>query len=126
LKRIAAAAILLTSCGHSQRFSMDGTWMRSGISGDHFGIVVLAIKDDGGPVTGTACRTSSGHLVFRDVPLSGHNPYVSFEALGGRYTGGIISEEVITGSFQSAGGSQEWTFHRTPPSEFEACERALP
>jgi hypothetical protein len=116
----------MAACGHSRKYSMDGTWIRGGISGDHFGIIVLLIKDEGAEVTGAACRTSSGHLIFRDVPVSGHYPYVSFVVGDGRYTGGIISEEVITGSFERAGSSEEWRFQRTSPLEYQACQSARP
>ncbi|HEY3119811.1 MAG TPA: hypothetical protein VGL15_04250 [Vicinamibacteria bacterium] len=105
---------------------MDGTWRRGGVSGDHFGIIVIAIREAGDDISGTACRTSSGHLIFRDVPVTGRNPYVTFTLDGGRYEGEIVSEELIDGLFQYAGGSQEWAFQRTALSEFEACQSALP
>ena len=52
-------AVLVSACGRQTRYSMDGTWRRGGVSGDHFGIIVLAIRDAGDEISGTACRTSS-------------------------------------------------------------------
>jgi hypothetical protein len=121
-----AAACLIGACGHSQTYSMDGAWIRGGVSGDHFGIIVLLLREEDGRVTGTACRTSSGHLIFRDVPVTGRYPRLTFESGAGRYAGGVISDEFINGFFQYPGGSQEWTFRRTSPSDYDACQSARP
>lgn len=116
----------LTACREARTFPIEGTWRRGGISGDHFGIYVLQIRESGGQLTGTACHTDSGHFIGT-LPVTGHYPYVLLElGAGSRFSGGIISPEEIHGSYEFPGGSQEWTFERVAASEFEACQTARP
>ena len=107
---------------------MDGTWERGGISGDHFGFVVMQLADDGTRATGVVCYSESGHLIFRDVPASGSYPRIAFDRPGGgRFEGGVISPDAINGFFRLPNaGEQEWAFQRTSPSAYESCRTSRP
>jgi hypothetical protein len=119
---IVVLLALFTACGERRKFSLEGTWVRGGISGDHFGAYVLRIREDAsGAVTGTACRLSSGFFIFGDRPVRGQYPYVILDQGTSRYTGGIVSTDEIIGTQVGETFSQEWIFQRVDPSAFEGC-----
>jgi hypothetical protein len=121
-------ALGLAACHHHAIFPMDGTWTRGGISGDHFGEVVMQIADDGTRVTGVVCYTESGHLIYRDIPAGGSYPRVAFDRPGGgRFEGGVISPDTIDGFFVFADGfQQQWTFRKASSASYEACRTSRP
>jgi hypothetical protein len=120
--------LALAACHHGVIFPMAGTWMRGGISGDHFGLVAMQLADDGTRVNGVVCYSESGHLIYRDVPVSGRYPRLAFDRPGGgRFEGGITSPDSINGFFRLAGaGEQEWMFQRTSASVYESCRTSRP
>jgi len=122
----AVVALLLTSCGERIIFPVDGAWLRGGISGDHSGIIVMLLKQDGNNITGSACRTSSGHLIYRDTPVTGRYPRVGFQVLGCQFEGGITSTDQLVGSNTCNDTTQQWFFQRASPSDYNACVNASP
>jgi hypothetical protein len=128
--RVAGVVMLaasLPACHHRDVFPMDGTWARGGISGDHLGIYVMQVTVEGSRVTGVACRSSSGYLIFRDVPVTGRYPIVSFALPnGGRYEGAITSPDVIEGAALGSSPTQYWTFVRWPASAYDDCRNSNP
>jgi hypothetical protein len=97
-------ALLLTLIGCGQPFPVDGVWLRGGISGDHFGLVALRLTQQGNQIAGTACYTEDGHLIYRDVPVSGQYPSVTYSVSFGGFVGEIVSDSEIQGQFSSGGG----------------------
>jgi hypothetical protein len=127
--RTAGAGVLalaITACHHGVTFPMDGTWARGGISGDHFGQVVMQIADDGTRVTGVACYWDSGYVIYSDVPLTGRYPRVSYSVAvpgggEGHFDGGIISPDEIHGTWYSGPSHGDWIFQRASASTYDAC-----
>ncbi len=119
-------ALIIISCGGDQTFPVDGAWLRGGVSGDHFGIVVMLLRQEGQEITGSACFTSSGHLIARDLPVTGRYPSMTLVVSDGHYTGRIISNDTIDGLWEVNGLQQPWTFRRASVSEYEQCRNARP
>lgn len=120
---LAAASV---ACGDRQSFPVDGIWMRGGVSGDHSGVIVLTLHQDGDRVVGLACHTDTGHLLYKDVPVAGPYPRVEFtEPSGCRFEGGLVSAELIDGRQtcpgDGGGPSFEWPFRRTTPTAYAEC-----
>jgi hypothetical protein len=128
--RIATAgllALVLVGCHNHEIFPMDGTWARGGISGDHFGQVVMRISDDGTRVTGLACYWESGYTIYSDVQVTGQYPRVSY-TVGegndwprGHFEGGIIAPDEMHGTWSVDSYQAEWSFQPTAASAYEAC-----
>src|SRR5262245_38865221 len=64
MRTFTAGVLALALVGCHDHFPMDGTWLRDGVSGDHFGIYILQITDDGTRVNGVACHSDGGYLIF--------------------------------------------------------------
>jgi hypothetical protein len=119
-------ALLLTLIGCGQPFPIDGVWLRGGISGDHFGLVALRLTQQGDQIAGTACYTEDGHLIYRDVPVSGRYPSVTYSVSFGGFVGEIVSDSEIQGQFSSGGGQDPWTFQRSTMDTYTRCVGASP
>jgi hypothetical protein len=123
---VVILAAWLPVCRHREVFPMDGTWARGGISGDHSGLYVMQITDEGSRVTGAVCHSSSGYLIFRDVPVTGRYPFVSFDLpSGNRYDGAITSPDLIEPVLGSA-STPYWKFTRSPAFVYDDCRNSHP
>ena len=56
--------------------SVDGQW--SGSVGGKFSFVCMNLQQDGDTITGTAAAMSDGFLLYKDAPVRGDHPDVSF------------------------------------------------
>ncbi len=63
-------ALMIACCSRDQTFPVDGAWLRGGISGDHFGVVVMLLRQEGNEVTGSACFTSDPSRPAGDGAIS--------------------------------------------------------
>jgi hypothetical protein len=108
--------------------SADGVWYRAGISGDHSGTVVMLLKQDGTNITGTACYTDTGHLIWKDVRVTGRNPRVGFGQGICHFDGAITSSDELGGTNICNNGTppQDWFFHRVAQSAYDQCVNAGP
>jgi hypothetical protein len=86
----------------------------------------MLLRQDGNDITGTACRTSSGHLIYRDTPVTGRYPRVGFQGFGCRFDGGIVSTDQLTGWNVCNDTKEQWFFQRVSLSEYQACVNAGP
>jgi len=120
----------IVACEQRPRPPVDGVWFLAGVSGDHSGVIVLSLRQQGEEVTGLACRTDSGHLVYKDVPVAGEYPRIEFADLYGcRFQSSVASAETIEGWRKcpsEMGQGQEWFFRRTSPSAYDDCASASP
>jgi hypothetical protein len=119
-------ALLLTTIGCGQQFPVDGVWLRGGVPGDHFGLVVLRLTQQGDQIAGTACETSDGHLVYRDVPVAGQYPSLTYSVSFGNFVGDIVSDSEVQGQFGSGAGLEAWSFQRSTMDMYTRCVSALP
>src|SRR5436309_666448 len=119
-------ALMMTCCSRDQTFLVDGAWLRGGISGDHFGVVVMLLRQEGDEIAGSACFTNAGHLILRDLPVMGRYPSMTLVWNGGHYTGRIVSNDTIDGLWEVNGLQQPWMFRRATLSEYEQCRNAGP
>lgn len=60
--------------------SLAGNW--SANYGGKFGFIGLVLEQSGDEITGTACATNSGTLLFKNVPVRGEFPNVQFDVTG--------------------------------------------
>jgi len=68
--------------------SVEGSWSAQGIGhlGDHF---QMSLMQNGKTITGVVCRADSTFLSYRDVPVAGESPHVTFteiDLFGGMQT----------------------------------------
>ena len=120
---LLALALALGAC--DSRFSVDGTWQAQV---GHFDFYVLQLRSDGDTITGLACSVSDGYLIFRDRPVSGLYPSMSFDATapGGvsfRVSLTVLTRGVIIGT--PGNGIQE-EFSRTDSGDYTGCASAPP
>jgi hypothetical protein len=116
------AALLSVSCQRA-RVPIDGVWDRGGVSGDHFGNYYLVLESAGDEISGHACRTSEGHIIFRDVPVQGDYPWLHFSvAPGFRFVGRVTSEYTIAGTLGLVRGEgTPTTFHHSATEAPQGC-----
>jgi hypothetical protein len=130
LRRLLPVLLLsgsVAGCSRTERFAVDGVWERGPISGDHGGLIVLSLRDEGTHVTGVACRTSSGHLIYSDVAIDSPYPRVEYNFPSGcRFQGAFVSSDSIYGTWTCGVGLQPWYFRRAPASSYSSCAAALP
>ena len=77
-RTLAVAAALfgvLTDCGPGVR-SVSGSWTAP--YGGHLAYIELLLRQDGSMLTGTACRSDSGVLIFGQTPVAGNYPDLAF------------------------------------------------
>ena len=64
------------------------------------GSVGLILRQNGDTITGTACALDFNFVVYRDVPVFGEYPEVSFNAPGGsQFRGRLDSTKDIAGEY---------------------------
>ena len=85
----------------------------------------MQIADDRTRVTGVVCYSESGHLIYRDVPVTGAHPRVSF-TLGGRFDEGIFSPDTLSGTWYAGPYQDQWLFQKAAPSAYEVCRSLRP
>lgn len=86
----------------------------------------MLLRQDGNDIAGNACRTSSGHLHYRDAPVTGRYPRVRFQVSGCQFEGGIVSTDLLIGWDVCPNSQQQWFFQRASPSQYQACINASP
>jgi hypothetical protein len=77
-RRLAVAAALLgvlTDCGPGVP-SVSGAWTAP--YGGHLAYIELLLQQDGSILSGKACRSDSGVLIFSQTPVLGHYPDLAF------------------------------------------------
>jgi hypothetical protein len=75
---IVALALAAGSCGITgPSDSLTGTWEAN--YGGKFGFLGIVLQQNGDQISGTACGSSSGLLLFRNVPVRGEYPRVLFD-----------------------------------------------
>lgn len=114
---IVAVALVSSACDlvTGPSGSISGSWRAPGIghSGHSF---ELLLTQDGDAISGAACGTDSGFLLFQGVPVSGERPAVTFvePASGARFTGKFEDgRDQIAGDLGSGSGHIPLRFTRT-------------
>ena len=85
--------------------------MRSGVSGDHSGLYLIELAQDGGTLSGVACRLDGDQVIFSRAPVHGWlpahaRPSVSFtvppNAPVDSYAGAEFTGRIVDGTIQGA------------------------
>jgi hypothetical protein len=96
---LGLSIILALQCGSSPDSLITGDW--SGNDGKGVAIM-LRLTKDGDSISGTACMEDTGHLIYSNVPVSGHGNTLSFT---------VGADNLQPCCPQLAGGSLTATFH---------------
>jgi hypothetical protein len=126
--------LLVMACGSSPRITVDGVWMRGGVSGDHSGLYFVELQQAGDEITGSACYLQADHLIFRGAPVRSEYPEVTFVVtaeslqpgepptlIGGRFSGRVRDANTIAGQIQYGGTPAEMILTRTSDSVPGSC-----
>jgi hypothetical protein len=121
---LVLAAVAL-GCGKEREpvveYVVDGTWVGPGQG--HLTEVFLLLRREGDRILGTACHTEYGHRIYRDVPVEGVYPSLSFYNVQAR----VESNRLIEGFFVLSTGSKSPTyFGRCTMERYDACRNAPP
>jgi hypothetical protein len=116
LLMIVALAIANSTCGLiGPSVSLAGNW--SANYGGKFGFLGIVLDQSGDEITGTACYTNAGQLLYEQVPVRGDYPHVRFDVANGsgaRFSGRRDSTGDIVGVYQNT----DVRFRR---SDFPVC-----
>ena len=137
-RRLAVAAALLgvlTDCGPGVR-SVSGAWTTP--YGGHLAYIELLLQQDGSMLSGKACRSDSGVLIFSQTPVLGDYPDLAFTVVaadvqpccaswaGTTFRGSFNGDgATLTGSLvrPGTGAPDVVVFQRSPMG---SCEDARP
>ena len=112
---LGVALIASTNCGlwpTGPSRSLAGSWRSPGGRASTF---ELSITQDGDTISGVACNTDSGFLLFRDAPVRGDYPDVSFTAPNGATFSGRFEDDrdQIAGDYGSSTSHRALRFSRS-------------
>jgi hypothetical protein len=120
----AIALAFAFACGEGRVFDVTGTW-QGGLASEHSAYQVMTLQQQDGVISGFICRISSGHRIFRDVPVSGRYPLFTFQYAGDTVTARAESDDLIVAS-RAGSTAGQWTFVRASFSVYEDCINASP
>lgn len=86
VRTFAIAVLALSTLGCNITGPSDdltGAWFSN--SGDRFTFAVIALRQEGDAITGSACEVSAGRLFYKGVPVFGDYPNLTF-TVAAQYT----------------------------------------
>lgn len=112
---LGAALIASANCGlwpTGPSRSVAGSWYSPGGRANSF---QLSITQDGDTISGFACNTDAGFLLFRDAPVRGDYPKVSFTAPSGATFSGRFEDDrdQIAGDYKYGSSHKALRFARS-------------
>ena len=130
----ASAACVAHGTPASPNGPLSGLWVRGGVSGDHSGLYLIELEQDGRTLSGVACRLDGDQVIFSRAPVHGWlpahaRPSVSFTVppnapvdsyAGAEFTGRVVNGDIQGYLVRRDGSQLAITFSR---SEAELAPR---
>lgn len=121
--------VLVVACASPSR-DIDGVWSSGGLSTDHFSYYHMVLRTNGDEISGRACRTGQGKLLYGGFTVTGDYPHLEFKGRGpsagdlGEIFVGKYDDGIIDGTWRNGltGRTEQMQFKRAMSPLPEGCE----